>query len=76
MNNKSCSIDNTVFINNLSASGDVNIDDVVKLAKKYFGSIKPSKIEKRAWTEEPTQHAQRKIILYSKNTAIPVFERH
>ena len=56
--------------------GDVNLDDVVKIAKKYFGPIKPSKMEKRAWTDEPTQHAPRKITLNSKNTAIPVFERH
>ena len=56
--------------------GDVNLDDAVKIAKKYFGPIKPSKIEKRAWTNEPTQHAPRKITLNSKNTAIPVFQRH
>ena len=56
--------------------GDVNLDDAVKIAKKYFGPIKPSKIEKRAWTDEPTQHAPRKITLNSKNTAIPVFQRH
>jgi len=56
--------------------GDVNLDDVVKIAKKYFGPIKPSKIEKRDWTDEPTQHAPRKITLNSKNTAISVFQRH
>ena len=56
--------------------GDVNLNDVVKIAKKYFGSIKPSQIEKRVWAEEPTQHAPRKITLNSKNTAIPVFKRH
>jgi len=56
--------------------GDVNLDEVVKIAKKYFGPIKPSKIEKRDWTIEPTQHAPRKIILDSEDTAIPVFKRH
>ena len=56
--------------------GDVNLDEVVKIAKKYFGVIKPSKIDKRSWTLEPTQHAPRKITLNSKNTAIPVFKRH
>ena len=56
--------------------GDINLDEVVKLAKKYFGKIKPSKIEKRIWTNEPTQHAPRKVTLKSKDTAIPVFKRH
>ncbi len=56
--------------------GDISLDEVVKIAKKYFGSIKPSKIEKRLWTDEPTQHAPRKVTLNSKNTAIPVFKRH
>ena len=56
--------------------GDVSLDEVVIIAKKHFGSINPSKIKKRIWTEEPTQHAPRKIILKSKNTAIPVFKRH
>ena len=56
--------------------GDVNLDEVVKIAKKYFGVIKPSKIDKRSWTLEPTQHAPRKITLNSKDTAIPVFKRH
>tara|TARA_B100000029_G_scaffold476009_1_gene519789 strand:+ start:3998 stop:5311 length:1314 start_codon:yes stop_codon:yes gene_type:complete len=56
--------------------GDVNLNEVVTIAKKYFSSINPSKIEKRDWTQEPTQHAPRKIILESKNTAIPVFKRH
>ena len=55
--------------------GDVNLDEVVKIAKKYFGVIKPSKIDKRSWTLEPTQHAPRKITLKSKDTAIPVFKR-
>ena len=56
--------------------GDINLDEVVKLAKKYFGKIKPSKIEKRIWTNEPTQHAPRKVTLKSKDTAIPIFKRH
>jgi len=56
--------------------GDISLDEVVNIAKKYFGSIKPSKIEKRLWTDEPTQHALRKVALNSKNTAIPVFKRH
>jgi len=56
--------------------GDISLDEVVNIAKKYFGSIKPSKIEKRLWTDEPTQHALRKVVLNSKNTAIPVFKRH
>ena len=56
--------------------GDVNLEEVVRLAKKYFGSIKPSKIDERSWTDEPTQHAPRGVILKSENTAIPVFRRH
>jgi len=56
--------------------GDINLDEVVKLAKKYFGKIKPSKIEKRIWTNEPTQHAPRKVTLKSQDTAIPIFKRH
>ena len=56
--------------------GDVTLEEVVKIAKKHFGSIKPSKIEERLWTEEPTQHAPRVVILKSENTAIPVFKRH
>tara|TARA_Y100000590_G_C15717635_1_gene1012406 strand:- start:246 stop:1559 length:1314 start_codon:yes stop_codon:yes gene_type:complete len=56
--------------------GDVKLDEVVKIAKKYFGAIKSSKIEKRLWTIEPTQHAPRKVLLNSKDTAIPVFKRH
>jgi len=56
--------------------GDVNFDEVVRVAKKYFGSIIPSKIDERSWTNEPTQHAPRGVILKSENTAIPVFKRH
>ena len=56
--------------------GDVNFDEVVRVAKKYFGSIKPSKIDERSWTNEPTQHAPRGVVLKSKNTAIPVFKRY
>ena len=56
--------------------GDVNLKEVVRIANKYFGSIEPSKIEKRSWTKEPTQHAPRGITLKSENTAIPVFKRH
>ena len=56
--------------------GDVNLDEVVRVAKKYFGSIKPSKIDERSWTNEPTQHAARGVVLKSKNTAIPVFKRY
>ena len=56
--------------------GDANINEVIKIAKKYFGPIKPSKIEERLWTSEPTQHAPRGITLKSENTAIPVFRRH
>ena len=56
--------------------GDVKLDEVVRIAKKYFGSIKPSKIDERSWTNEPTQHAPRGVVLKSKNTAIPVFKRH
>ena len=56
--------------------GDVKLDEVVRVAKKYFGSIKPSKIDERSWTNEPTQHAPRGVVLMSKNTAIPVFKRH
>ena len=57
-------------------SGDVTLDQVVKIAKKHFGPIGPSKIDERLWTEEPTQHAPRVVILKSENTAIPVFKRH
>ena len=56
--------------------GDVKLDEVVRVAKKYFGSIKPSKIDERSWTNEPTQHAPRGVVLKSKNTAIPVFKRY
>ena len=56
--------------------GDVYLKDVVKVAKKHFGSIKPSKIEERLWTKEPTQHAPRAVFLKSENTAIPVFKRY
>ncbi len=57
-------------------SGDVNLREVVELAKKHFGKIKSSEIDKRSWTNEPTQHAPRGVILKSRNTAIPVFKRH
>lgn len=43
--------------------GDVNPQEVFKLAKKYFGSLKPSALPQRKPQSEPQQKGERRIIV-------------
>ncbi len=43
--------------------GDVYEDEALKLIKKYFGSIKPQKIEETVLTSEPPQRGEKRIVV-------------
>jgi len=43
--------------------GDVNAQDVFKLAKQYFGSIKPRALPERKPQAEPEQKGERRVIV-------------
>ena len=43
--------------------GDVRTDDVVKLAKQYFGSIKPHALPDRKPQAEPAQIGERRVVV-------------
>ena len=49
--------------------GDVNLDQVKKLAEKYFGPIEPKPAPPRLETREPEQKGERRVVL--EHTANP-----
>lgn len=60
----------------LIVAGDVKPDDVLALAKKYYGPIPPSdKIKPRLRPTEPPQLAERRLVLSDQRVAQPYVAR-
>ncbi len=55
----------------LVVAGDVTSDEVRKLAKKYYGKLKKSKLPKRIDFKEPPQRAPRRIEMTDERVAEP-----
>ena len=59
----------------LIVSGDVTVERVRELAKKYYGPIKSVEIPKRLRAQEPPQLAARRVTLESERVREPRFTR-
>jgi predicted Zn-dependent peptidase len=57
-------------------AGDVKLDDVKKLAKKYFGPLPKVPKPGRVQTVEPKQNAQREVIVYDQSQPFLVMGYH
>ncbi len=56
----------------LVIAGDVNPDEAIQLAKKYYGDISPSKnIKARIIAEEPPHRTRQELILNDKDVKAP-----
>jgi predicted Zn-dependent peptidase len=55
----------------IAVAGDVNYDDVRKMAEKYFGDIPPGKMPEPIYTVEPEQPGERRVeVLFEANPAV------
>ena len=59
----------------LVVTGDVTMQDVLPLAKKYFGPIKPGAIPPRIRPQEPPSRTARRVTLRDKRVARPRWGR-
>ncbi|MBJ26118.1 MAG: peptidase M16 [Rhodospirillaceae bacterium] len=61
------------FPNNatLVVAGDIDVEDVLTLAKQHYGSIQPSEIEERIRLKEPKHVSPRRVLFKSPQLAQP-----
>lgn len=59
----------------LIVAGDVTMDDVLPMAKKYYGRLKKSKLPERVRHLEPEHVAARRIMFADERVKQPAFER-
>lgn len=60
----------------LIVSGDITKDELLPLAEKYYGKIKPGKAPKRLHLQEPEHNAQRQVILRHREVKKPQWVRY
>lgn len=59
----------------LIVSGDVTVDEVRALAKKYYGPLPKVEVPVRHWDDEPPQNVERRLVMHHPNVKHPEWSR-